>query len=81
MYAPEADKVFGENLAFEFRALLCDSHGPNLRNTIAHGLLDDDVGQSVYVVYAWWLALKLVFNSFWVANRKNKQGETGGEEE
>lgn len=81
MDAPEADKVFGENLAFEFRALLCDSHGPNLRNTIAHGLLDDDVGQSVYVVYAWWLALKLVFNSFWVANRKNKQGETGGEEE
>ena len=78
MDSPEADKVFGDDLAFEFRALFCDAHGPNLRNMIAHGLLDDDVGRSVYVVYAWWLALKLVFNSFWVAKRKTKQDETGG---
>lgn len=80
MDAPEADKIFGENLAFEFRALFCDSHGPNLRNTIAHGLVDDEVGRSVYVVYAWWLALKLVFNSFWVTNRKHGQNETGERE-
>lgn len=81
MDAPEADKVFGEDLAFEFRALFCDAHGPNLRNTIAHGLVDDDVGQSVHVVYAWWLALKLVFNSFWVAKRKNKGVDTEENEE
>lgn len=81
MDAPEADSVFGENLAFELRSLFCDPHGPSLRNTIAHGLLDDDVGQSIYVVYAWWLALKLVFNSFWVANRKNKRDDTKGEDE
>ncbi|MGX5729702.1 DUF4209 domain-containing protein [Pseudoxanthomonas beigongshangi] len=80
MDAPEADKVFGDDLAFEFRALFCDAHGPNLRNTIAHGLLEDEGCHSVYVVYAWWLALKLVFNSFWVANRKSKQGSAGGEE-
>lgn len=80
MDAPEADKVFGENLAFEFRALFCDAYGPNLRNTIAHGLVDDDIGHSVYVVYAWWLALKLVFNSFWVANRKNKRDASDGDE-
>lgn len=54
---PEARKVFGEDLTFEVSALLCDAHGPNLRNELAHGLLDEDACQSVYVVYVWQLAL------------------------
>lgn len=64
MGLPEAEVVFGEDLAFELRSLFCDAYGPNLRNELAHGLLDDSDSQSVYSVYAWWLGLKIVFNTY-----------------
>lgn len=62
---PEVTELFGEDLGFELRALLCDAAGPNLRNEIAHGLFGDSVYYSVASVYTWWLSLKLVLNSFW----------------
>jgi hypothetical protein len=67
---PETPKVFGEDLAFELRALFCDAFGPNLRNELAHGLLDDEDCQSIYAVYAWWFGLKLVFRAYWNAARQ-----------
>ncbi|MEI7038282.1 DUF4209 domain-containing protein [Fulvimonas yonginensis] len=81
MGMPEAEKVFGANLTFELSALLCDAHGPNLRNELAHGLMDEDACRSVYVIYIWWLALKLVFNAYWLANRKHAAEAASGEEE
>ena len=62
---PEVSKIFGDELAFEIRALFCDEFGPNLRNNVAHGLLDDQQAFSYDAIYAWWLALKMVFNTFW----------------
>src|SRR5262249_59954822 len=41
MDPPETTQIFGEDLSFELKALFCDSFGPNLRNQVAHGLLDD----------------------------------------
>jgi hypothetical protein len=81
MGMPEAEKVFGENLTFEFGALLCDPHGPNLRNELAHGLMEEDACQSVYAIYVWWLALKLVFNAYWMADRKRAADQASGNEE
>jgi hypothetical protein len=79
MNTPEAQTVFGEDLAFEMNALLCDAHGPNLRNEMAHGLLDESVFHSVYAIYVWWLAMRLVFNAYWLANRKKtSQGSPQG---
>ena len=62
---PEVASIFGEDLAFEIKALFCDQMGPNLRNNIAHGLFDDQQTLSLESVYAWWLGFKLVFNTFW----------------
>jgi hypothetical protein len=76
MSAPEAQTVFGGDLAFEISALLCDAHGPNLRNELAHGLLDDGDCHSVHAIYVWWLALKLVFNAYWVANCKENANDS-----
>jgi len=59
--------IFGEDLAFELRALLCGPIGPNLRNEVAHGLIGDSVFSSGTSVYLWWLTLKLVFIPFWNA--------------
>ena len=79
METPEADKILGEDVSFEMRALFCDAFGPNLRNGLAHGLLDDDACQSVYSVYAWWLGLNLVFNTLWKATRKGASDNTKGQ--
>lgn len=52
-------EVLGPDLNFELRALLVDKAGPNLRNTLAHGLADDVDLLSEPPVYAWWLALRI----------------------
>ena len=62
---PKTEEIFGEDLTYEIKALFCDQLGPNLRNNIAHGLLDDQQAYSFDAIYAWWLGLKLVFNTFW----------------
>ena len=82
MELPEVEKIFGEDIAFEIKALFCDPLGPNLRNELAHGLLDDDQSESIYSIYAWWLGLKLVFIPFWSSLRKaDAPGGTGEEPE
>lgn len=78
MDLPEAEQVFGKDLAFEFKALFCDAFGPNLRNELAHGLLDEDACHSPFAIYAWLLGLRLVFNTWWNITHKNT---TEGEED
>lgn len=65
MNLPQVADVFGDDLAFEFRALFCDPLGPNLRNELAHGLLEPSDCFSDASIYAWWLCLRLIFNSWW----------------
>ena len=78
MEVPETEKIFGKDLSYEIKALLCWHSGPNFRNNLAHGLLDDDECQSFGAVYVWWLGLRLVFNAFWhVSNRDSGGGEQG----
>ncbi len=57
---PESSQLLGPDLTLELRALLCEQLGPNLRNDLAHGLLNDPRSWSVAAVYAWWLCLRLV---------------------
>ncbi|HCE5838035.1 TPA: DUF4209 domain-containing protein [Pseudomonas aeruginosa] len=75
MALPEAEEVFGDDMAFELKALFCDPFGPNLRNELAHGLLDDAACRSAASVYAWWLGLRLVFNTWWNARAATVEGE------
>lgn len=67
MELPEAETVFGKDLAFELKTLFCDSFGPNLRNELAHGLLDVEACHTPFAIYAWWLGLRLIFNCWWNA--------------
>jgi hypothetical protein len=76
MDLPEAEQVFGKDLAFELKTLFCDAFGPNLRNELAHGLLDEDACHSPFAIYAWWLGLRLVFNTWWnMAHENTTKGE------
>ncbi len=80
MDIPQTEEIFGEDLTFEIKALLCDSFGPNLRNELAHGLLDDTACYSSSAIYAWWFALKLVFIYFWNALHNDAEQSEQGEE-
>ena len=73
---PEANDIFSGDLHFTIRALFSDHAGANLRNYVAHGLLDDRECNSVYAVYAWWFALKLVFNNSWSAAAARRKAAT-----
>ncbi len=76
MDLPEAEQVFGKDIAFELKTLFCDAFGPNLRNELAHGLLDEDACHSPFAIYAWWLGLRLVFNTWWnMAHKNTTEGE------
>ncbi len=81
MDLPQTEEIFGEDLSFEIRALFCVPFGPNLRNNLAHGLLDDRSCYSLETIYAWWLGLKLVFNTFWNALSSNAESKEQGEEQ
>ena len=80
MDIPQTEEIFGEDLSFEIKALFCDSFGPNLRNELAHGLLDDTACYSSGAIYAWWFGLKLVFNTFWNALHNDTEQSEQGEE-
>ena len=60
-----ATEVLGEDLLFELQALFTESMGPNLRNEVAHGLLNDRNSGSQAAVYAWWMILKLIVRSLY----------------
>ena len=78
MELSETSTIFGEDLSYELRALFCDQVGPNLRNKIAHGLFDDREFPSAEAVYAWWLGVKLVFNTFWNSMATQPEREREG---
>lgn len=56
---PEAADVLGDGVVLELRALLVVQAGANLRNDIAHGLLDDGAAWGYHSVYVWWSCLRL----------------------
>lgn len=63
MDLPETEQILGKSLVFELKSIFTEALGSNLRNMVAHGLLDDDNSASEEAVYAWWLTLRLVISS------------------
>ncbi|MEJ1229854.1 MAG: DUF4209 domain-containing protein [Galbitalea sp.] len=65
MELDEVLPIFGEDVVFEIRALMCGPIGPNLRNEVAHGLVSDSMAASVHSLYVWWFCFRLVYLLFW----------------
>ena len=59
LYLPEATEIFGEDLIFDLKGLLVERFGSNLRNRMAHGLLDHAAFYTPQVAYLWWLTLRI----------------------
>lgn len=60
---PEAKDILGNDLWFELQAVFSSSLGPNLRNEVGHGLLDDEKSGSIYSVYAWWMIFRWIIRN------------------
>jgi len=71
----EARAVLGEDLHFELRAVFTSSHGANLRNEVAHGILTDGGAFSSAPVYGWWILVRMVIHSFIKEARDNETSE------
>ena len=72
---PEAVKVFGEDLLFELKYLLCSPLYANIRNEMAHGLLGYELCDSTSALYFWWLVLRLMLSRWWNCLAVNRQSE------
>lgn len=70
---PEAITVFGVNGVFELQDLLTDNLGGNLRNEVAHGLVDDERMFRGDVLYLWWLFFRCCFRASEVMLRARAQ--------
>ena len=68
---PASEKIFGKDQTYEIKTVFCDQFGPNLRNNIGHGLLDDQ--EYGYAEYAWWFGLKQVLSKN-LPNHASSQG-------
>ncbi|MDJ0515888.1 MAG: DUF4209 domain-containing protein [Trichodesmium sp. MO_231.B1] len=58
LYLPEINHIFGEDTLFDLKGLLVEHSGSNLRNLMAHGLLDDEDFSSPLMSYLWWVMLR-----------------------
>ena len=58
-YREPLAKFLGEDFVFDLRGLLVEGFGANLRNDMAHGLIDHDHFYSASGCYLWWISLRL----------------------
>lgn len=61
LYFPELKEILGEDMVFELKGLLTEKAGDNLRNQLAHGLMEDKELYGHLPVYLYWITLYLVF--------------------
>ncbi len=59
LFTPEIKEVFGEDIVFDLQGLLVERFGANLRNRMAHGLMDHTAFFSIHASYMWGLTLRL----------------------
>ncbi len=71
----ESSSVLSDDLLFELRAVFTSSHGANLRNEIAHGILTDAGAFSSAPVYGWWVLVRMVIQSLIKEARGNEQSD------
>lgn len=60
LYRSEIVEIFDNNILFDLKNLLVEHSGSNLRNRMAHGLINDTEFESnPIMLYLWWLVLRL----------------------
>jgi hypothetical protein len=58
---PQITSIFDEDTLFDLQGLLIEKSGSNLRNCMAHGLINDNEFFSPIFSCLWWVTLRLCF--------------------
>ncbi|EEX49536.1 DUF4209 domain-containing protein [Pasteurella dagmatis] len=59
----QSRNLLGDDLWFELQAVFTHPLGANLRNKVAHGLLNDEDSNSYTYIYAWWMVLRIIIRN------------------
>lgn len=59
---PDTEKIFGKDLIFELRGLLCEKTGYNFRNELVHGFLNASELKSIPSYNIWWIFFRLLIS-------------------
>jgi hypothetical protein len=65
------NEIFGEDFIFDLRGSLVERFGANLRNDMAHGLIDHNSFYFASSSYLWWLALRFYLLPYLVGEKPN----------
>lgn len=76
LYREELKSIFGDNLTFSMKVALVEQWGYNLRNRMAHGLLDESDCFSAAARYAWGLTLRFYCLPALIARRDSSNVTT-----
>ncbi|MBV6498780.1 MAG: hypothetical protein CJBNEKGG_01008 [Prosthecobacter sp.] len=68
LWADGIVEAFGPDILFDLRGILIERFGYNLRNDMAHGLLNEGDFYDVSSVYLWWLSIMLCWRGYCIAN-------------
>lgn len=67
---PQITSIFDEDILFDLQGLLIRHEGSNLRNRMAHGLINDNEFNSPIMSYLWWVTLRLCCLPIWINQQK-----------
>jgi hypothetical protein len=59
LHLQEIKDIFDEDTLFDLQGLLVEHSGTNLRNLMAHGLINDQEFKTPIMSYLWWVTLRL----------------------
>jgi Domain of unknown function (DUF4209) len=74
---PEITSIFDEDTLFDLQGLLVEHAGSNLRNCMAHGLINDSefLNPNPLMSYLWWLTLRLCCLPILIHQQKVEQSD------
>jgi Domain of unknown function (DUF4209) len=75
LYHREITSIFDENTLFDLKCLLVEHAGSNLRNRMAHGLIDDNGFSTTLMSYLWWFTLRLCCLPILIHQQKIEQAD------
>ncbi|VBB06486.1 Hypothetical protein LUCI_1718 [Lucifera butyrica] len=59
LYNEKLTQILGEDIVFDLQGLLIEEFGSNMRNKLAHGLIDFYGFYDIESAYIWWITLRL----------------------
>jgi hypothetical protein len=72
----QVNEVFGEDMTFAIRCLMCVQGGPNLRNAVAHGHAGTDECDSPAGLYTRWFLLRLIVRQYQIRSSEASSPST-----